>query len=55
MECSVSPYQLDLPSKAALERELEKIEAEIDQFGLEAGELGKRNPGICQPIGIQSN
>jgi predicted nuclease of restriction endonuclease-like (RecB) superfamily len=33
-----SKYQLYLPSKEELKRELEKIEAEIDEFGLEAGE-----------------
>lgn len=33
-----SKYQLYLPSKAELKRELEKIEAEIDEFGLEVGE-----------------
>lgn len=29
-----SKYQLYLPSKEELKRELEKIEAEIDEFGL---------------------
>ncbi len=33
-----SKYQLYLPSKEELKRELEKIEAEIDEFGLEMGE-----------------
>jgi len=33
-----SKYQLYLPSKEELKRELEKIEAEIDEFGLEAGQ-----------------
>ena len=33
-----SKYQLYLPSKEELKRELEKIEAEIDEFGLEVGE-----------------
>ncbi len=33
-----SKYQLYLPGKEELKRELEKIEAEIDEFGLEVGE-----------------
>jgi len=33
-----SKYQLYFPSNEELKRELEKIEAEIDEFGLEAGE-----------------